>query len=193
MDEDFRLFRLTSKELSPDSTNLVDQIVYNQDNLVIKSWSSGIIITSAIFHPVRLELSRWKKSYDRIKAENTQSSDVRYDICPAAFLWPLAWNDVLQLSINPHVGPVLSSALKELSSIRKTAISLRIISCLINYNFFIIPYDPSFLKEGLTNYLHLFNIDQVTILQLADKVCTSASFDPLITFLKNYKLKMEKS
>jgi len=131
MDKDFYLFRLTCKELSPDSPNLVDQIVYNQDNLVIKSWSSGIIIASAIFHPVRLELSQWEKSYDRIKAENTQSSNVRYDIYPAAFLWPLTWNDILQLSINPYVGPVLSSALKELSSIRQTAISLRIISCLI--------------------------------------------------------------
>lgn len=29
MNEDFRLSRLTSGELSPDSTNLVDEIVYN--------------------------------------------------------------------------------------------------------------------------------------------------------------------
>jgi hypothetical protein len=52
-DEDFRLFRLTSKEMSPNPTNLFDQVIYNKNNLVIKNWSSGIIITSAIFYLVR--------------------------------------------------------------------------------------------------------------------------------------------
>jgi hypothetical protein len=103
------------------------------------------------------------------------------------------WSNLLKLSVNPFVGPTLSSALKELSSLKNIGINLRIISCLIDYKFLTIPYDKSFLKEGLTNYLHLFNIDQLTILELATEVCISESFNPLIIFLKNYKLKMEKS
>lgn len=190
-DNDYRLYRLTPKERTPDSTNLVDQIVYNKDNLVINSWSSGIIATSAIFHLVRSELRRWQTSCDRIQTSSSDYSGVEYTICPVAFSWPVAWSYLLKLSTNSFVGPELSLVLKDLFSIRNTGISLRIISCLVN-TYVTIPYDQSFLKQGLTNYLHLFNIDEAIIIELAAKVCTSESFDPLITFLKNYKLQIEE-
>ena len=188
VNNNFRLDRLTPKELTPDSTNLFDQVIYNKDNLIIKSWSSSIIVTSAIFYLVRSELHRWKTSCDRIQTSSGNYSGVEYTICPVAFSWPVKWSELLGLSTDPFVGPELSLALKDLFPIRHPGISVRIIYCLIN-SYIAIPYDQSFLRQGLTNYLHIFDIDQVTILALTDKVGTSESFKPLIIFLTNYKLK----
>jgi hypothetical protein len=76
--DDFRRYRLTPEELSPDPTNLFDEVVYNQDNLVVKNWCPGILITSAIFHLIRSQLYRWKRSYDIVKEESSNFSDVEF-------------------------------------------------------------------------------------------------------------------
>jgi hypothetical protein len=187
LDEDFRAYRSTPEGLMLDSTNLVDQIFYDREDLIISSWSPGVIVTSAIFCLVRSKLHRWKTSYDRVKKESNNFSDREFDLCPVSFLWPISWNSLLKLSVDPYVGPTLSVALKEFYLIKDIGITLRIISCLINSSL-IIPSDRSFLEQGLANYLHIFGIDQVTILVLTDKVCTLESFKPLIIFLTNFKL-----
>lgn len=44
----FRSYQLPPDEFYSRSTNLVHKIVYNRNNLVINSWSVGLIITLAV-------------------------------------------------------------------------------------------------------------------------------------------------
>ena len=190
-EEEFCVYRLTPEGFRPKPTNLVDQVVYNERNLIIKHWSAGLIITSAIFYLVRSRLNIWKRCYKAVFSNKEFNAGSGY--CPAYFFSPVRWNYLLELSVNPYIGPELSLALKDISSVRNHDISLDIISTPINYNYLIMPKDKSFLKEGLTNYLAIFHLDDIVIFKLAEKVYTSNSFDALTVFLTNYKSSIEKA
>ena len=49
-DDDFGSYQLAPDKFYSRSTNIVDQIVYNRNNLVINSWSVGLIITLAVLY-----------------------------------------------------------------------------------------------------------------------------------------------
>jgi hypothetical protein len=190
-EEEFCVYRLTPEGFRPKPTNLVDQVVYNEDTLIIKHWSAGLIITSATFHLVRSGLGIWKRGYDAVFSIEQFNAEPGY--CPACFFSPVCWGYLLQLSVNPYIGPELSLALKDISSVRNHDITLEITSILIKYNYLFMPKDKSFLKEGLTNYLAIFHLDDIAIFKLAEKVYTSNSFDALTVFLTNYKSSIEKA
>lgn len=105
-DDDFGSYQLAPDEFYSRSNNLVDPIVYNRNNLIINSWSVGLIITSAVIRLMKSDLYRWKIAYDRREAHNTETSYVEYQVSPAAFSWPISWKSLLELCLNHYVGPV---------------------------------------------------------------------------------------
>lgn len=86
---------LSPEWFETDPTNLVDQIIYNRNNLVIKDWSAGIIVTSAVLCLLKKELDYWKCTYDRretyIKAEfityTKEAYYTEYTKSPVVFAW----------------------------------------------------------------------------------------------------------
>lgn len=191
-DDNFRSYQLAPDEFYSRSNNLVDQIVYNRNNLIINSWSVGLIITSAVLCLMKSDLDRWKLAYDRREARNHEASYLEYEVSPVAFSWPISWKRLLELCLNPYVGPVLGSALKEFSFIKDKDTSIQIISCLLKtHTILTIPHNSSFFKQGLINFLSLFDIDEVIASELAEEIRASDNFDVLITFLKTYKLEKE--
>lgn len=191
-DDNFGAYQLAPDEFYSKSINLVDQIVYNRNNLIINSWSVGLIITSAVLCLIKSDLDRWKIAYDRREARNHEASYVEYDVSPVAFSWPISWKSLLELCLNPYIGPVLGSALKEFSFIKDKNTSIQVISCLLKVHpILIIPHNSSFFKQGLINFLSLFDIDEVIASELAEEISASDDFDVLLTFLKTYKLEKE--
>ena len=89
-DDNFRSYQLAPDEFYSRSINLVDQIVYNRNNLIINSWSVGLIITSAVLCLMKSDLDRWKLAYDRREARNHGASYLEYEVSPVAFSWPVS-------------------------------------------------------------------------------------------------------
>jgi hypothetical protein len=75
-DDNFGSYQLAPDEFYSRSINLVDQIVYNRNNLIINSWSVGLIITSAVLCLIKSDLDRWKIAYDRREARNHEGSRI---------------------------------------------------------------------------------------------------------------------
>jgi hypothetical protein len=194
--EDF----LTPEGFKIDPKNIVDQIVYNNDNLIIKEWLAGTIITSAVLCLMEEQLNNWKRAYDRRKTF-TETEYIKYtreayytpyNKSPVLFSSPIEWENLLDLCVNPYVGPILGEVLKDFSLVTDNNTSIKIISSLIKANPSGIYYDNySFVKQGVINFLTLFNINKATMQQLAEDVFASKNFCVLIVFLTNYKLKKE--
>jgi hypothetical protein len=194
--EDF----LTPEGFEINPKNIVDQIVYNPNNLIIKEWSAGTIITSAVLYLMKRQLNNWKYWYDKIESYTKEEYRkytgkayyTPYSKSPALFSSPIEWTNILYLCVNPYVGPILGEVLKDFSLVTDNDTSSQIISSLIEVKPYHSSYDDSsFLKEGVINFVTLFHIDKATTQQLAEDVFASRSFDVLIVFLTNYKLRKE--
>lgn len=191
-DDDFKCYELAPDAFYSKSDNLVDEIVYNRSNLIINNWCIGLIITSAIFCLIKAYLALWKIGYDRREAGRHQASYVEFDVSPVIFSWPISWQTLFRLCLNPYIGPVLGSALKEFSFIKDKDTSLQVISCLLEQPIMLwTPENPSFVKEGVISFLSLFDIDKMIVSELAEEIRASSDCNVLLTFLKTYKLEKE--
>ena len=92
---------LTPEGFETNLKNIVDQIVYNKNNLIIKDWLAGIIVTSTILYLIKEELYKWKICYDRwntynkakFRAYTGKAYFTPYNKPPTVFSWPMNWGD----------------------------------------------------------------------------------------------------
>jgi hypothetical protein len=88
-DDNFGSYQLASDEFYSRSIYIVDQIVYiyNCNNLIINSWSVGLIIKSAVLYLIKSDLDRCKIAYDRREARNHEAFYLDYDVSLVVFFF----------------------------------------------------------------------------------------------------------
>ena len=178
-----------SNKSDPDSMNMVKEVVNNKENLKIRDWPIGNVITSAIFNVVISNVIFVRGIFDRRKLANPSEVFNAHQY-PTCFDYSVAWSNIFKLCVSPFAGPVLVAALTELSFLRESDIpDTLLIPSIESYELYI-PPNKKYFKSGFLGFLFILNIDEQIALDLEEQVEKLNSIEPLKLFLDNLKLEL---